>query len=102
MSSSKTYTRRKSRQTGTHIIIAAPGLEACESEGWMLICDEHGQCTTVPTLRAARFHAADPMGWCEVCMENICPDCGLEFKVHHDSTLTCENTGHEQNKRGDE
>ena len=32
------------------------------------VCEAHGQIVAHQTLRLARSHAANPTGWCEVCM----------------------------------
>lgn len=36
--------------------------------GLNAVCDRHGGAVGHATLALAEYHAADPLGWCEVCM----------------------------------
>jgi hypothetical protein len=61
--------QRKSRQTGLMV-----GLYHADQAGmdpdagkWVTVCEAHSQLVNHPTLALARFHLADPVGWCEVC-----------------------------------
>lgn len=61
--------QRKSRASGLMV-----GLYHAEQAGmdpeagkWATVCEAHGQIVNHASLCLARFHLADPEGWCEVC-----------------------------------
>lgn len=61
--------QRKSLETGLMV-----GLYNAEQAGldpdagaWATVCEAHGQLVNHRTLALARYHLANPMGWCEVC-----------------------------------
>lgn len=47
------------------------GLERNGMQDWWTLCDEHGFLVQHATLAAAKFHAADPLGWCEDCCDEM-------------------------------
>ncbi len=60
------------------------GLDAC-SGPWATICEEHGQIVNHATLRLARSHLADPLGWCEHCRQHLgerATDTELHNSIH--------------------
>jgi hypothetical protein len=62
--------QRKSRVTGTLVGVYRndqAGLDTAEP--WSTVCEDHGHVVSHDTLRLAIWHAADPSGWCESCME---------------------------------
>jgi len=65
---SDTYITRKNRKTGHYISLVAPGIEAHEDEGWMLICEKHSNVCSFPTRTEAEQFFALPNEWCEMCM----------------------------------
>jgi hypothetical protein len=81
---SDTYITRKNRRTGNMVSLVAPGIEAHEDEGWMLICEKHGAVSTHETRQQAEIHFAYPDQWCEYCM-------GLEvpLKFEADNCIEC-------------
>ena len=58
---------RKSRQTGTVVSVWRPGSQAEESEGWLLICEDHGGCLGTETRSEATAWAPYPNEWCPFC-----------------------------------
>ena len=36
---------------------------------WVTVCEDHGVVVNHATLALARWHASDPIGWCEECCE---------------------------------
>jgi hypothetical protein len=62
---------RIARQTGRPITVGSAadlGLDPCDGEcAWYTICDDHATIIGHATARLARWHAADPTGWCEDC-----------------------------------
>jgi hypothetical protein len=60
---------RKAQQTGTMVGLydaADAGLDA-DAGRWATVCEEHGSICNHETLELARWHSADPAGWCEEC-----------------------------------
>ena len=59
------------RTTGTLVVVVdavEQGLSDGRSDGrWAAVCDDHKTLVTTDTLQLARYHAADPTGWCEDC-----------------------------------
>lgn len=37
---------------------------------WQTVCEDHGWVISHETLKLARYHAAAPDEWCEICMGN--------------------------------
>lgn len=68
-------TTRIARQTGLPVTVCRAEDEGLDAEGgvcaWYTICDEHGGAVGHATRRLAQYHAADPQGWCEYCMEEV-------------------------------
>jgi hypothetical protein len=62
------------RETGTLIVVVnavEQGLDPADGEcKWYTICDDHSQLVGHRTLELAKSHAANPLGWCEVCNGN--------------------------------
>lgn len=76
--------QRISRQTGVKVGLYHAGLDAC-SGPWATICEEHGQIVNHATLRLARSHLADPLGWCEHCRQHLgerATDTELHNSIH--------------------
>lgn len=67
------WSRRRARSTGTHVVLASPGLEACVEEGWLTICEEHACVCSHETRELAEQWRAHPEDWCEVCLGNEPP-----------------------------
>jgi hypothetical protein len=65
--SSDTYIKRKCRETGTYVILAAPGVELAAEEGWVTICDAHGGCVCHETRALAEQWLSHPKEWCPQC-----------------------------------
>lgn len=66
------YRETIARETGRKIIVARSadlGLDADPGCDWWTLCDEHSFLVSHPTLALARSHAANPLGWCEDCMD---------------------------------
>ena len=95
---SDTYITRKNRRTGNMVSLVAPGIEAHEDEGWMLICEKHGAVSTHKTRQQAEIHFAYPDQWCEYCMGNevfygetfeadSCIECGRKEGPYSDTKL---------------
>ena len=65
------------RTTGT-LVVVLNGHEAGYASGtdpvWYTHCADHGVHVGHPTLALARWHAADPEGWCGVCNGTDEPD----------------------------
>jgi hypothetical protein len=64
---------RRSRETGL-LVSVYRNREALldDADGrypYSTVCEEHGQICAHESLRLARHHAANPTGWCEVCMD---------------------------------
>ena len=62
---------RRNRQTG-HMIGIYDGIAAdmdTAAGRWQTVCEEHNTICSHATLTLARYHAADPTGWCEPCAE---------------------------------
>jgi len=55
------------RETGTLVVVVDAAAQGLDGGKWMTICDDHGQCVGHETLALAQAHAANPLGWCEVC-----------------------------------
>jgi hypothetical protein len=59
------------QETGTLIVVVnavEQGLDPVGGEcKWYTICDDHSQLVGHSTLALAKAHAANPLGWCEVC-----------------------------------
>lgn len=64
-----TYIKRKCRETGTLVILASPGVELAEAEGWVTICDAHGGCVCHETRKLAEQWLSHPKDWCPGCQE---------------------------------
>ena len=59
---------RRARQTGRVVAVYNTRLAGLdEGESWATVCEEHGTIINHRTLALARYHAADPLGWCERC-----------------------------------
>lgn len=55
------------RETGTLVVVVDADEQGLDGGKWMTICDDHGQCVGHETLAMAKYHATNPLGWCEVC-----------------------------------
>jgi hypothetical protein len=66
------------RTTGLPVSIydgEAAGMDTAGGR-WQTICEPHGEVISHETLALARYHAAAPDEWCEVCMGVRCEHCG--------------------------
>lgn len=62
--------RRKAQETGRLVGLyhaAQAGLEDDPETPWATVCEEHATLVCHATLKQARAHAANPLGWCEEC-----------------------------------
>jgi hypothetical protein len=68
--------QRRARQTGLFVGIyhnEQAGLDDDEGRApWSTVCESHGHVISHETLALAKFHAADPKGWCQQCGEGDC------------------------------
>jgi hypothetical protein len=57
------------RETGTLVLVldAEPAMLDPDGGRWYTVCDDHSQAVGHRTLSLAKYHAANPLGWCEVC-----------------------------------
>lgn len=61
---------RRTRQGAVVGIYNAREAHLDEAGGaWATICEDHGVVVNHDTLALARWHASDPIGWCEECRE---------------------------------
>ena len=60
---------RRSQQTGLSVGLYHAEQAALDPDGgpWVTICETHGTLINHASLRLARYHQADPEGWCERC-----------------------------------
>jgi hypothetical protein len=65
--------RRKARDTGSLIGIYHAERAGLDPAGgpWATMCEDHGTVINHETLRLAREHSSDPIGWCEDCRETV-------------------------------
>jgi hypothetical protein len=60
---------QRSRDSG-HIVSIYDGIAAgldTSAGRWQTVCEEHGTIISHETFELARWHAPDPLGWCEAC-----------------------------------
>lgn len=66
---------RKNRETGTMVSVGRTledfGIEHEPNEGWMTLCEDHGNLVTHKTRQLAEWHAPSPSGWCDKCRDMI-------------------------------
>jgi hypothetical protein len=64
--------RRKSRQTGTVIVLVKAEEAGFDPAGgpWVTYCEDHGRLVNHQTRRLAERFMADPLCWCEICNGN--------------------------------
>lgn len=65
----KTWIKRKCRETGHFVILAAPGIEADVDEGWLTICDKHSSVCSHETRKLAEGWLSHPLHWCGGCQK---------------------------------
>lgn len=68
--SAHSYTTRRARETGRMVTVAHSddlGIERNGTQDWWTVCEDHGQLVCHSTQRLARWHAVNPLAWCEVC-----------------------------------
>jgi hypothetical protein len=62
---------RRSRQTGNLVGVydgEQAGMDTNDGmEPWSTVCEVHSTVCSHHTLALAKYHAADPRGWCEDC-----------------------------------
>lgn len=69
--------QHKARETGTTIsIYRNDQAQMDDYRPWSTVCEEHATIIVHETLALARYHAANPLGWCEVCNGQVCGRCG--------------------------
>lgn len=60
--------RRQTKRVVSIYLGDEAGLDTCGGEyPFSTVCEDHSQVICHETLSLAKGHAADPMGWCEVC-----------------------------------
>lgn len=62
--------QQRARSTGTLVgVYHGPqaSIEVAPEQPWVSVCEEHGVLAAHSTLALAKYHAADPAGWCEEC-----------------------------------
>lgn len=65
-----TYRTQRARQTGRMVTVAHGsdlGIELNGESDWWTVCEDHGILVQHRTQRLARWHAPDPMAWCDYC-----------------------------------
>ena len=69
------------RATGTTTSIMMR--DETDDGSWGVVCDTHGQYVCgFETKAQARRHLTVPDQWCEICMGNICINCGASMECH--------------------
>jgi hypothetical protein len=65
--------QQKSRETGLLVGLyhAEQAHLDAEPGPWATVCEVHGQLVNHRTLSLAKYHLANPTGWCDVCGGNI-------------------------------
>lgn len=61
----------RNRETGRPVTVGHGedlALDFTDDGPWYTICDDHGYLISHTSMRLARAHGSDPLGWCEDCM----------------------------------
>ena len=68
--------QRRAQTTGGRVGVYHAELAGMDPDAgpWATVCEEHGGIVNHPTLALARYHAADPAGWCEACQAEASGD----------------------------
>lgn len=78
MSVARRYLRTvTARQTGSAVTVGHGsdlGLDTVDDGPWYTICESHSEMVSHRTLALARYHSADPLGWCEGCRDSLAPE----------------------------
>ena len=63
--------RRRARETGTVVLVIDNRDRSFDDseDPWFTLCDDHGNFVSHATRRLAVWHAPNPLGWCETCMD---------------------------------
>ena len=66
------FVTSRSQQSGREVTVGHGddlGLDVIDDGPWYTICEEHSEMCSHRTLKLARHHSADPLGWCEQCRD---------------------------------
>ena len=65
--------RHVTKQTGTTVVVLDGIAQDLDTDcgRWYTLCIDHNESIAHSTLKLAKWHAADPAGWCEACQQRF-------------------------------